>query len=526
MPLFNIPNRQGKAQASKIVKKSKTFVAVQPTVRKGGKDVLSKISEIKAIVQTNLGQYADDYIVINDKEVLHDYITDCIGNSYISIDTETDGLDPLQNKLAGICPYTYGQKGAYIPLNHISYITNERVSNQLDMDFVMSEFKRLLEKKPDIDMFNAKFDMRFLRANGLKDIYCTWDGMLASYILNENEQSHGLKQLHKKYVLDGKGDAFSFDALFENIPFTMIPYNVGYLYAAHDPVITTELCDYQRKYLRLDSEREDIRNMAWVFHNIEMPCLPVVCDMEDTGVELDLDYQKELSVKYNALLEEKTAEFYNACNMYDKEIKAYRKQNPNGKLDDPINMGSPTQLAILFYDVLKLKSPDKKAPRGTGVDILKKLDNPIAKAVLEYRTIAKLVSTYVDKLPDCVNPNDGRIHCSFWQYGAATGRFSSSDPNLQNIPSHNKDIRKMFKATDGYVLMSSDYSQQEPKVMTQMCGDPKMIDAYKHGKDLYAEIAALSFNTTYENCLEFRPDGTVNDEGKKRRSQAKSILLG
>ena len=140
--------------------------------------------------------------------------------------------------------------------------------------------------------------------------------------------------------------------------------------------------------------------------------------------------------------------------------------------------------------------------------------------------MSKLVSTYIDKLPNCVNPKDGRIHCSFNQYGADTGRFSSSDPNLQNIPSHNKDIRKMFVASDGYVLMSSDYSQQEPKVMTQMCGDPKMIKAYQEGKDLYAEIAALSFNTNYENCLEFRPDGTTNPEGKNRRSQAKSILLG
>ena len=157
---------------------------------------------------------------------------------------------------------------------------------------------------------------------------------------------------------------------------------------------------------------------------------------------------------------------------------------------------------------------------------MEKINNPICKALLEYREIAKLISTYIDKMPDCINPNDGRIHCKFNQYGADTGRFSSQDPNLQNIPSHNKDIRKMFKATDGYVMMSSDYSQQEPKVMTQMCQDPKMIKAYQEGKDLYAEIAALSFNTTYENCLEFRTDGTTNPDGKNRRQQAKSILLG
>ena len=179
----------------------------------------------------------------------------------------------------------------------------------------------------------------------------------------------------------------------------------------------------------------------------------------------------------------------------------------------------------MLYDVLNIKPVDKKKPRGTGEEILSKIDHPVAKAILEYREVKKLLTTYIDKLSECVQM-DGRIHCSFNQYGADTGRFSSSDPNLQNIPSHNKDIRKMFIASPGYVLMSSDYSQQEPKVMTQMCQDPKMIKAYQEGKDLYAEIAALSFNTTYENCLEFRPNGTTNPEGKNRRSQAKSILLG
>ena len=525
MPLFEIPNRiSSKTIDNKIAKKSKT--SKPATAVRTGNSLLARINEIKAMVEKNLGKFKDDYIIINDKDVLHDYITECIGNSYISIDTETNGLDPLQDKLVGICPYTYGQKGAYIPLNHISYITGMKSEGQLDIDFVISEFKRLLEKHPDIDMFNAKFDIRFLRANGLHNIYCTWDGYLASQILNENELTHGLKALHKKYVLNGQGDAFSFDELFRGITFDKIPASVGYLYAAHDPIITTEYCDYQRKHLRLDSEREDIRNMAWVFHNIEMPCINVVADMEDNGIKFDMSYQQKLSEKYNKLLKEKENDFYKAVSLYDKEIKAYRTDNPNCKLDDPINMGSPAQIAILIYDILGIDPVDEKSPRGTGEAILAKIDNPICKAILEYREMSKLVSTYIDKLPDCVNPKDGRIHCSFNQYGAKTGRFSSSDPNLQNIPSHNKDIRKMFVASDGYVLMSSDYSQQEPKVMTQMCGDPKMIKAYQEGKDLYAEIAALSFNTTYENCLEFRPDGTTNVEGKNRRSQAKSILLG
>lgn len=447
MPLFEVPTRAGKAQDNKIAKKSKSTTKA-PTIVRGGNDLLGRINEIKAMVSKNLEEYKDRYQIINNKEVLHDFITECIGNGYISIDTETNGLDPLLNTLAGICPYTRGQKSAYIPLNHISYITGIKADNQLPTDFVIGEFNRLLEKKPEIDMFNAKFDIRFLRANGLKDIYCTWDGYLASQLLNENEPTHGLKALHKKYVLGDKKDAFSFDALFRGVTFDKIPINIAYLYAAHDPEITTEYCDYQRKYLYPDNPREDMRDIYWVFKNIEMPCVNVVADMEDTGIELDMEYQSKLSVKYNDLLNKSQDDCYKAINMYSKEIEAYRKKHPDCKLDNPINIGSPKQLAILLYDIIGVKVVDDRSPRGTGEDILVKIDNPICKAILEYRGISKLVSTYIDKLPECVNPNDGRIHCSFNQYGARTGRFSSDNPNLQNIPSRNHDIRKMFKATN------------------------------------------------------------------------------
>lgn len=526
MPLFEMPKRATKIQDKKIASSSKTSISALPSV-KGGNDILSRINQIKASVEKNLGQYRDEYQVIRDEEILHDFITECIGNSYISIDTETDGLDPLQNVLAGICPYTYGQKGSYIPINHQSYITGLKSKGQLSSEFIISEFRRLLEHKPDIDMFNAKFDIRFLRAFGLPEIYCSWDGYLASRILNENEEHKNLKQLHNKYCLDGKGDAFRFDDLFKGIPFTYIPPEVGYLYAAHDPVITTELCNFQRKHLINRVDRKDIQDMYWVFKNIEMPCIKVVADMEDAGILVDVEYARTLSEQYTDLLKEREEKFYRLCDDFGEQLDKYReKQGVNNKLEYPINISSASQIAIMLYDVLKLECPDKKNPRATGEEVLSKIDHPIAKAILDYRETKKLLTTYIDKLPECVNPKDGRIHCSFNQYGADTGRFSSSDPNLQNIPSHNKDIRKMFIASPGYVLMSSDYSQQEPKVMTQMCQDPKMIEAYQKGKDLYAEIASLSFNTTYDNCLEFRPDGTTNPEGKNRRSQAKSILLG
>lgn len=454
MPLFSLPKTKSTKTGDKnAVRRAGQKKEPVPSI-KGGTGIIDKIETIRVMVERHLGQYKDEYIYITDKEVLHDYITACIKNKYISIDTETDGLDPLQNTIAGICIYTYGQKGAYIPLNHISYITRQKVPGQLDSDFVIEEFKRLLEAKPDIDMFNAKFDIRFLRAFGLHDIYCTWDGYLGARILNENEPANGLKPLHQKYCLNGVGDAFSFGDLFKDIPFTMIPYNIGYLYAAHDPVITTEYCDYQRKYLSADSKREDMRQLYHVFKDIEMACVPVVADMEDNGILIDKQYANELSVKYNQLLQEKTELFYNTLEPYKAKIKSAYENG--AKIDNPINIGSPTQLAVLFYDILQIEPPDSKSPRGTGEAILVKMDNPIAKAVLEYREVQKLLSTYIDKLPECVNPNDGRIHCSFNQYGANTGRMSSSEPNLQNIPSRNHDIRKMFRASTKDEIINFD----------------------------------------------------------------------
>lgn len=532
MALFNVPKRAGKSQDKAVAGKSKTRTKAPTTVKNG---LLGQISQITATVEKYLGKYKDDYEIITTKERLKEYIDICIANDVISIDTETTGLDPILDKIVGLCLYTPNHKAVYVPINHTSYVTGVRVDNQLTEKEVADELRWLIVRSnPKVIMFNAKFDIRVIRNQLGVYLDCDWDCYLAGRLLNENEESKKLKALHQKYVLDGKEDEFSFDALFKGITADKIPINTFYLYAAHDAVITYELYEYQKQFLYYEYDkpheaRNGMNGVSWVFFNIEMPCVKVVCDMEDNGVKFDFDYQQKLSEKYNALLEEKTAQFYRLCDMYSAEIESYRKQNVNCKLDDPINIGSPTQIAILLYDILQIEPPDPKSPRGTGEAILQKIDNPIAKAILEFREMSKLVSTYIDKLPNCVNPKDGRIHCNFNQYGADTGRMSSSDPNLQNIPSHNKDIRKLFVASDGYVLMSSDFSQQEPKCLAAMCkqqGDTQMYETFMRGKDLYSEIASKAFNVPYEECREFREDGTTNKQGKERRTQAKSILLG
>ena len=453
-PLFDTSRNTSRSNDKKIAKKANAKLdRVAPTIRGGG-SLLNRIMQIQQMVEQNLGMYREKYQIIQTEEELKAFVDNVIACGEVAIDTETTGLDPLQDMIAGVCVYSPNQPSAYIPINHISYITELPVPNQLPSEVVRDEFQRFLDAHVDIIMFNADFDIRVCRHGlGLKDIYCTWDCYLAQRILNENEEVNKLKPLHKKYVLNGEGDAFTFDELFKGIPFTMIPLQTAYLYAAHDPEITYEFYKYQRKYLREDSPREDMRKLYRLMMDIEMPCVPVVADMEDNGVLLDLECNERLKDKYHKLLDEREAKFHEMCEPYRDEIEQYRKKHNN--LDEPINIKSTKQLCILLYDILGLEMYyDKKAKKlvkTTKEEHLATLDHDVARAILDYREFSTVVDTFIDKLPNCINPNDGRIHCKFNQYGADTGRFSSSDPNMQNIPSHVKDIRQMFVASNDTV---------------------------------------------------------------------------
>lgn len=518
--LKSLPPRATRQSDAAIVSKASKSRTVAPTV-KGGKGIYDKISTISAVVNTKLGKYKDKYLLLRDKESVKQYFDAIIQNGEGAIDTETDSLDPITCTLAGVCLYTPGQKAAYVPMHHISYITGVESNNQVADDVMRELLAQCDECNVDWVMHNAKFDIRVIKNQlGIK-IKCCWDTMLAAKCLNENE-SAALKDLHLKYCASEDSESLTYDKLFEGVPFTQVPISTGYLYAAGDPIKTWKLMEFQKQYLNEDK----LPGPYYVFKNIEMPIIPVVADMEDTGITLDLEFAQQLSEKYNAILKEREDNFYKVLSMYSKEIDDYKAKNPNHKLSDPISISSPTQIAIVLYDILNLTSPDANKPRGTGEDILLALDVPLSKAILDYRETSKLLTTYVDKLPNVVNSKTGKIHCSFHQYGAATGRFSSSDPNMQNIPSHNKEIRRMFSAGPERVLISCDFSQQEPRTLAHMSQDENMIQAYIDGKDIYAWIAEKIYRVPYEECKEFRPDGTKNPEGKKRRDSVKSIILG
>lgn len=524
MGLFDLGQRSDRSTDNKLTKKLKNKQSIGAVQITSGSSLLEMIKNSVSLAEAHLSKYKDNYKVIRTEQELIEYVDGILENNIYAIDTETTSLDPITTTIAGFSLFTPGQKAVYIPLNHISYVTKVKSKDQIELSFATEQLNRI--KDVPAVLFNAKFDYRVINNQLGVKINVYYDGYLAGKLLNENEPDGGLKALHAKYCLHNEGSAMAFNDLFKGIPFTQVPINTGYIYAARDAEITYELYEFQKQYLDLKSDREDLRKMAEVFWNIEMPIIPIVAQTEDNGVLLDVEYCNELSVKYHKLLDEKLERFYSICDMYKDEIESYKIKSHDNKLSDPINIGSPTQVAILLYDILGLKSNDKRKPRGTGEEILSGMKHDICGAILEYRGVAKLLSTYIDKMPGEINSKTGKVHCNFNQIGAATGRFSSSDPNMQNIPSHNNDIRKMFIADKGMYMLSCDYSAQEPRLTAHMCQDEKMIKAYKDGKDLYCEIASIAFNVPYDECKEFRPDGTKNPQGKERRGHAKAIVLG
>ena len=502
-----------------------------------------KLASVQSMVEFHLGKYKNNVGIIHNKEELHKYIDESIKNGIIAIDTETTkgelgdtALDTLTCELVGVCLYTPNNLSMYVPVNHRDAHTNKRLENQVSLDDLKEELLRLNSIKQIYH--NAKYDLKVFHWYLGIDLIAYWDTMLAAQLINENE-SHELKYLYAKYIEHQEQKEYDFNSLFRVVDYRIVPVEIASLYAATDAYVTYELYKFQENIINSD----DYKGIKEVLFNIEMPLLPAIIAMENNGIELDTEMAKELSKKYHDMLDDADKKFRDVCTEFTTQLKKYRdKVGETSKLEDPINISSPTQIAILLYDVLGIKSPDKSKPRGTGEEILEKIDHPISKAILNYRGVLKLLSTYIDKLPQTISKRTNRIHASFNQYGAKTGRLSSSDPNLQNIPSHNKDIRKMFRARDGYVLVGSDFSQQEPRILSQVSGDDNLKNAYLQGKDLYAWGASLIFHLPYEDCLEFYPEGTkivedgieitcgyktnTNKAGKERRSKMKAILLG
>jgi len=514
------------------------------TVKRNKNKLENALAVIQELVKSGRLHAEGEVETIRTPERLKEYMDHCKQSGEYVLDVETTGLDIYNDILVGICLYTPGETSAYVPFNHTD-LQNVRVANQMSEEQVRDIMLPCLQDQElRCINHNIKFDNKKLAWDWkqiIVNIY--WDTLIAGYVLNENEP-HGLKPLYNKYILHGKGSSEDYGDLFEGIPFNYVPIDVATVYGANDGFKTYALYKFQAQYLREDHPREDFRKMYYVFREVEMPLIPLCTDMEMRGVEIREDFAKELSEDFNKEMVEVEAK----CDAYVEQFKQYILDHNNlmrlTKGTCKINYSSPQQVAALFYDIFKLRSVSRKEPRGTGDKIIqkflstaKKKDTKKSREFAEFlenyqrfKEIKKLLGTYVDKIPQVKEPKINAVYTTYNQYGAKTGRFSSSDTvskiNLQNIPSKEKRIRKIFKARDGYKLVGGDFSQIEPRVLAFLSGDESMINAYKEGKDLYAIMGSQVYQLPYEDCREFYPDGTVNAEGKHRRTTMKSVLLG
>lgn len=545
--LFDLDRLVSKQNDAMVARK----ISGQPTTKRPPSQGSNALEGAISRVRQALSKYEGRYLTFTqaNKGDFENFVETCVRNGVVALDTETDGhveYGHHDTPIAGFSLTTFcwdnpeeTMVSCYVPINHRSYWTKQRVVGQLTPEYLGKWLGELASCK--VIMQNARFDVQEIMIKMGVRLPVWWDTLIGAQELNENEP-HGLKYLYSKYVTNKEDDVFSFSSLFESVRFPDIPIDVATLYAAHDTEMTALVALYQMEYLLWHPKKYGLEGVAKHFREVEMPVVDEVVDMESVGVLIDQKYSQDLHMEYQAKLDEARRQYEFEMSKYANLIGEYQKKNP-GKLPDVPQYNSPQQMAIFIYDVLKLEPVDKKKPRGTGKEILRELRQPVFEKALACREIEKLLGTYIDKLPQCVSPKTGALHASFNQCGTeedgvVTGRFSSSDPNLQNIPSHDDKIRRMFVARPGYVFVGADYSQQEPHIMAQVSGDENLKRAYEEDRDVYAEIASLATGRKYNDCREFlvNPDGSwvrdahgervENKEGHKIRSQFKAILLG
>ncbi len=476
-------------------KKGKSEVQKQLASKK--LSIQDKLEIIKKEVHRILGKHIEDTIVIKTKEELKEYFDKAEANGVMGIDTETDNsVDYLNCKIMGLCIYTPGMKQAYVPINHTD-LSDKRLEWQLTENDIAEQLSTLKSRNIRTYLSNAKFDYQVIKCTcGGIQIPIGWDTQIAAKLLDENEPKASLKE---QYIdkIDNSQEKYSISGLFGSIPYAYVSPEVFALYAATDPYMSYVLGEWQRKQLELPENSKIYK----LYQEVELPNCEVFAELEMAGVCIDTEYTKRLEPKYtkqlakaNKEVEEELARLKPTIDSWKSTLEATKK-SAKGKskaeqLTDPINIDSPIQVAILVYDILGATSPDEDSPRGTSKEILEQIDLPICQALCNRKSLIKLTKDFIIALPKNLNKKDNKIHGGFNQYGAKTGRVSSSEPNLQNVPSKASDIRMMFKASiiehncqlkdDNYyevkigdeVLTSNGWKNiKEIKIGDTICGD-------------------------------------------------------
>ncbi|MFC3025223.1 DNA polymerase I [Vibrio zhugei] len=434
------------------------------------------------------------YVTILDKATFSEWLEKLTAADVVAFDTETDSLNYMVANLVGVSFAVEEGQAAYVPVAH-DYLD---APEQLERSWVLAQLKPLLE---DANLAkvgqNLKYDMSVLARYDIHMQGIKHDTMLASYVYNSVGGKHDMDSLALRFLqhscisfeqIAGKGKA--------QLTFNQIELDTAGPYAAEDADVTLRLHHALQQQMEVDDSLETIYN------NIEIPLVPVLSRMERTGVLID---DMVLSAQSQEL----------AQRLDELEQKAYDIAGQE------FNLGSPKQLQAILFDKMELPVV-KKTPSGapsTNEEVLQELalDYPLPAVILEYRGLAKLKSTYTDKLPKMINADTGRVHTSYHQAVTATGRLSSTEPNLQNIPVRNEEgrrIRQAFVAPHGYKIMAVDYSQIELRIMAHLSGDAALLSAFKEGKDIHSATAAEILGTTLDQVTH------------EQRRKAKAVNFG
>ncbi|PHS26368.1 MAG: DNA polymerase I [Methylophaga sp.] len=436
-----------------------------------------------------------NYETILTQAQLDSWLKKLKDSDLFAFDTETTSLNYLDARIVGLSFAVKAGEAAYLPLKH-DYMG---APVQLDFDVVIAQFKPLLEDPKQFKVGqNLKYDRHILLNHGIDLQGIQHDTMLQSYVLNSTATQHNMDALAEKYLnrttihfedVAGKGK--------KQLTFNQIDLEQASPYAAEDADITLQL--HQTLWPQLQA----IPSLEKIYTELEIPLLPVINTLERNGVNIDIwmlqQQSDELGLKIDKL--EKQA--------WDIASEKF-------------NLGSPKQLGVILYEKLELPIL-KKTPKGqpsTAESVLQELADEgyqLPQVIMQYRSLSKLKSTYTDRLPEQVNSSTGRVHTSYHQAVTATGRLSSSDPNLQNIPIRSEEgrrIREAFVPPEGYTLLAADYSQIELRIMAHLSQDQGLLSAFAAGEDIHQRTASEIFEVTLEEV--------TNDQ----RRSAKAINFG
>jgi len=473
----------------------KTWIAEQQNILGGGATAEAPFGD--DLSTNNVGSGAPvevHYETILTTEAFNRWLGELKQQPVFAFDTETTSLDYMQANLVGLSFSFKSGHAAYVPLAH-SYMS---APEQLNLNWVLDQLKPLLESSEHTKICqNLKYDRSVLAKYDIELGGAFDDTMVMSYVLNSTASRHDMDSLANHYL--GR-ETQSFETIAgkgaKQLTFDQIEIDKASFYAAEDADITFSLYEHLNRILKNEPKLQRL------YRTLDLPLIPLLSKIERTGARVDANLLGAQSVEMGERIEQLEREVYDLAG-------------------DPFNLNSPKQLGEVLFEKMKLpviKKTAKGAP-STAEEVLVELalDFPLPKLILEYRSLAKLKSTYTDKLPLLINPETGRIHTSYHQAVTATGRLSSSDPNLQNIPIRSEEgrrIRQAFVPRQGYTMVAADYSQIELRIMAHLSGDEGLVNAFAEGADIHKATAAEVFGVD------------LNEVTVDQRRSAKAINFG